>query len=301
MPQVAVFDDAVSHPAGALVGMATIPLDMLAESLPVEGRFDVLNPTTGQLAGTIQVSAIWQDPPPAAEVRALNPRAPLMNHHMGPLGAAPVETAAVQVHQQAAAWPQQPQQQVAAIPLLPAALNAAPRTSEAAAAAVFAALQSKQQQEVPLLQSTQITSPAAVFSSLHKPPSGVLLLAGQRLGPKSMRTLAHRYHSSATHQLQETETRISESVLQPGSVLPAAATGQSRLQANSQLPVLQRVDPNPSTWKNLDTAVYFKVDCLTLSPDALSDPALQHLLLAHMFCEDYTSADQQCTGTVMKG
>lgn len=79
---------------------------------------------------------------------------------------------------------------------------------------------------------------------------------------------------------------------QPG----LTSTGQHSLPPA----IMRRVDPNPATWDALDTTVYFKVESLSLSADALADTALQHLLLAHMFCEDFTSAAQQCTMTVPK-
>eukprot|EP00878_Enallax_costatus_P040040 GHUV01046014.1.p1 GENE.GHUV01046014.1~~GHUV01046014.1.p1 ORF type:complete len:360 (+),score=128.73 GHUV01046014.1:301-1380(+) len=294
MLQVAVFDDAVSDPAGALVGMATVPLDMLAEGRAVEGWFHIINPTTGQSAGSIHVSVTWRNPLSTDGVRTLSPRAPMVDRHLRAAAAAPAETAAVDVQQQQHV-------PVATVPLLPAARDATPSTSAAAAAAVAAALQSKQQLEVRLLRSNQTSSPAAAFAGAHsKTPGGMLLLAGQQLASNAaFRPVVHRYSSNAMHHCQELGTDMSS--VSQAILLPLSAAGQSRPQQDSQQPIMQRVDPDPSSWRNLDTTVYFKVDSLSLSTDALRDPALQHLLLAHMFCEDFTSAAQQCTGTVLKG
>jgi hypothetical protein len=63
---------------------------------------------------------------------------------------------------------------------------------------------------------------------------------------------------------------------------------------------MRQVSPASETWGSLDSTIYFKLEALQLTDDALQDPGLQHVLLAHMFCEDFTSAADQCTPTAAK-
>jgi len=77
--QVAVFDDAEADPSTALLGLASVPLAPLAEGVPVQGAYSLMQPGTGQPAGTVWLSIAWHDPLATAALgtRLLTARLPL--------------------------------------------------------------------------------------------------------------------------------------------------------------------------------------------------------------------------------
>lgn len=99
--------------------------------------------------------------------------------------------------------------------------------------------------------------------------------------------LSHLHPHCLTQCLQEINVRYRREI--PNNVCVV-----------SQVAVMQRVRPEPQHWLHPDTAIYFRVDGLSLSGDAMKDPAVSHVMLAHMFMEDYTEAAQQCTSAIMK-
>jgi hypothetical protein len=78
------------------------------------------------------------------------------------------------------------------------------------------------------------------------------------------------------------------------SVMPVGQPGSSEV-------VLRHVSSDAESWGSTDTTIYFRVEDLSLSADALADPAVRsrHVLLAHMLLEDFTSPVQQCTDTAV--
>jgi hypothetical protein len=88
---------------------------------------------------------------------------------------------------------------------------------------------------------------------------------------------------------------------QPPPLLQQQQPQQQQHQSVGGAEVLRRVGTNAETWADVDTSIYFRVEGLSLSDDALGDPAVRgrHVLLAHMLLEDFTSPVQQCTETAL--
>lgn len=346
--QVAVFDDAVADPVAALLGIASIPLASVVNSIPVEGLFDLIHPVHMQPAGKLGVSIAWHNPiaTAAAGAKQLKARIPLLDP--AAVAAAAAATAASssphmlqqQQQQPQEFWAsQQPEALLPSVPMLSPTsrgLQASlPSSNPAAAAAVAAAVgRQQQQQQVPLLHGHAAGDPVAAFSRIAvaagRPsavPGGVLLLQGQQLASASVVSASanHRYGNAGgldqsldgpllaadSTAVQAAAAPLLASagrpLLQPPAMLNTAAgmVGAAGAGANGgncagPLPVLRQVSPDPETWGELDTTLYIKVESLQLTEDALRDARLQHVLLAHMFCEDFTSAAQQCTATVLK-
>lgn len=281
--------------------MADIPLASLAEDIPIEGTFNIINHNTGQPAGRIQASITWHDPLVMTTMQGVAPRSPLLDPCSAGL---PFKAGHSDGNEP---WPQH-HQPLSAVLLPLAAIEGAPSINAAAAAAVSAVLNSKKRQELPLLAVTQATDPAVAFQRQQDDPvSGrpigqMQLPTGQRLASMPSSNLARLCGNN-----QQIRCTDATKVLQIGPCISQAAVSRAKpagctsTDLQSSAPVMRRVDPNPASWEDLDTTIYFKIESLSLSADALDDTALQHLLLAHMFCEDFTSAAQQCTGTIPKG
>ena len=62
--QVAVFDDSSSpeDPGAGLLGLAEVPLAALTQNLPIEGGFQLVNPSTGTAAGSVWLTVAWTNP-----------------------------------------------------------------------------------------------------------------------------------------------------------------------------------------------------------------------------------------------
>lgn len=307
-----MFDDAVAGPA-ALIGVATVPLASLAEGIPVEGTFCLTNPVAAQPAGTIQISVAWHNPR-ATSNKQLQARVPLAPQQTEGTAASSMQGQLLQ--RQPEVVPQ------TVVPLLPSTgVSCMPGVSFGAAAAVAAALNRQQQLELPLLQAVGTTSSraaAAVESSIKQaePCAGVFLMQRPQL-PSQMLAGSHRYSSvSPAEQLPpDAPTPQMPAMLQPvllgaadampGTTAPASGALQAvHIAAGADerysTPVMWKAPAAVETWTNLDSTIYFKLEALQLTADALNDPGLQHILLAHMFCEDYTSAADQCTSTIAK-
>jgi hypothetical protein len=244
-----------------------------------------------------------------------------------------------QQQQQQPMWPQvmQEPQMLQSVPML---LDNSqqkqphmPGVSLAAAAAVSAALGAGQQQHAPLMWSqTPPGDPTLPFRAQGVPvgaPGSIMLLqhgvpasygsAGAAAGGFNLRygssanTLQQSPHqpaaftpaataaaAAATRQVQLQQPlpqpqggAVQQQHLQQ-SVVPAGQQGSSEV-------VLRRVSSNAESWGSTDTTIYFRVEGLSLSADALADPAVwgRHVLLAHMLLEDFTSPVQQCTDTAV--
>jgi hypothetical protein len=101
---------------------------------------------------------------------------------------------------------------------------------------------------------------------------------------------------------QRLGTQGGAAVLPPQQQHPQQQHPQQQQQLATPVPpVLRRVLPNPDAWGAFDTTIYLRLECLSLSEDALADPAVggRHVLLAHMLLEDFTSPVQQCTDTAL--
>jgi hypothetical protein len=318
--QVAVCDDAVAGPA-ALIGVAAVPLASLAEGVPIEGRFCLTNPVDAQPAGSIQICVAWHNPR-STDNKQLQGRLPLVLQQTEGTTASSMQEQFLQ-HQAEVVLQK-------AVPVLPSTGECCmPSISSGAVAAVAAALDRQQQLQLPLLQTLGTTSSsaaAAVTNSMKNAEQCTEIFLVQR--PQQalqMPAYSHRYSSvSHAQQLvqrqQDAPSAHTPAVLQPmllsaadeaagrtAAVSAAGATGASNTATGAAgaderhaTPVMWQAPAAVETWGNLESTVYFKLEALQLTDDALNDPGLQHILLAHMFCEDFTSAADQCTSTVAK-
>jgi hypothetical protein len=328
--QVAVFDDAVAGPA-ALIGVAAVPLASLAEGIPVEGVYSITSPVDAQPAGSIQISVAWHNPMTTGN-KQLQGRLPLLHAAAGTTTAVVAAAEASSMQQQLL----QHQHEVAlqkAVPLLSSvgAPNM-PGISSGAVAAIHGALDWGQQQQVPLLHSAgrnDGSSAAAIVESSIRPAvpgKGMMLLQRPQLS-SHMVAACNRYSSASPseHLQQDGRAPCQPGMLQPlsaanaahGRVGSSSAHGSDTYDAVTTVaaestataigsinwdhaPVMRQVPPATELWGSLDSTIYFKLEALQLTDDALQDPGLQHVLLTHMFCEDFTSAADQCTLTVAK-
>jgi hypothetical protein len=232
------------------------------------------------------------------------------------------------LHQLLSAMSQQQQQQAAG-PYASCQATGLPAVHDgvdtAAAAAVAAALNRQQKPRQPMLLHSQgvMGDPAAAMTAAieqSQQRSGIMLLRPDQqfmhLHPSA--AASHRYaHSNGLEQSIDglpVPATSSAAAVAPAAALstPAAVPGwlnnnnnnnnnSNSSSSNSDgLAVMRQVSPAVETWGSLDTTIYLKVEGLTASDDALRDPSLQHVMVAHMFCEDFTSAAQQCTATVQK-
>jgi hypothetical protein len=339
MLQVAVFDDAVEDPSAALLGLASVPCAALVQGIPVEGAFGLVHPSSGDHRGRVWLSIKWHNPLAAAAVgaRPLQLRVPLADAAAAAAVTSSSVAAAAPVQQeqpvvQQMDWPQllaqqQLQQQLLpSVPMLTAThlqqqqltSGHAPSMSPVAAAAVAAAFARGQQQQQPLmLAAPPPGNPLAAFS---KAPGGTLMLLQPHPGQPDMAcggaasttgVLGQppnlRYggvQSLLQQSLEGLPLSAAQSPLLPATrqqQVPPQQLDQGSSSSSQAQAVLMRVLPNPEAWGSLDTTIFFRVECLALSEDALADPAIagRHVLLAHMLLEDFTSPVQQCTETAL--
>jgi hypothetical protein len=313
-----------------------VPLSSLAEGIPVEGVFSITSPVDAQPAGSIQISVAWHNPITSGN-KQLQGRLPLLGAVAGNTAAAAAAAAADVCHMQEQLVQHQPEVALQkAVPLLHSAgVPCMPGMSSGAVAAISGALDRRQQQQIPLLHlagRTNGSSAAAIVESSIRPaePSGGVMLLQRPQLSSTMGAACNRYNSvsPSEHLQQDARTPCQPAMLQPvllsvadaahgrvGSspapgletcdpAITVASEGAAAAAAGSShwdsAPVMRQVSPASETWGSLDTTIYFKLEALQLTDDALQDPGLQHVLLAHMFCEDFTSAADQCTPTVAK-
>jgi hypothetical protein len=318
--QVAVFDDAATNATSALLGVAAVPLAELGGSgVPVEGWFELLQPATGLSTGRVCVSIAWAPAPATvlAGARPLQARAP-------PLPAVAAGSWQVQVRAQdtpavagTAALQdaeahlvdlQQPAgiselmsaapHQLQTVPLLgqrtagvhSGAVPAAsmPSVSQAAAAAVAAAF--SQRPPLPLLPDTLLSSdPTAAF---RRPRGGDAVEAWSR--PQVLPAEFQHDSGAGNRWVPESSRAYQQPQLQARSQSQPQPQPQPQPAGST---VLQRISCDPAAWPDVACTIVLRVDGLHLSKDALTDPGLQHVLVAHMLLEDHTDAAMQCTHT----
>lgn len=320
---MAVFDDGVQDPSTALIGVADIPMASLADSVPVEGVFDVVHPATSQSAGRIQVTMSWQPALAGTRVPAMQLATSSPPTHTA-VDNVQTATAGCVQQWQLPVWPMQPVPSQESILVLTSAHNNEaqhlPTISATAAAAVTKVLSNRQQQlytsdKFTALRVPQTSNPAAAFEAIQDQPCDRQQIVCTTQGCSQLTAASHRYFDNHKQLVKGTATSVvnilkglssAARLEHPAAQAPVGdpatqAVVKEQAQCSGTMPVMRVVSPNVSTWDALDTTVYFKIGGLQLTQDALQDPALQHLLLAHMFCEDYTSAAQQCTATIPVG
>jgi hypothetical protein len=299
--QVAVFDDAVAGSA-ALVGVAAVQLASLAEGIPIEGDFCLSNPADAQPAGSIRVSITWHDPW-ATGNKQLQGRLPLVLQAAEGTAAAATSSS---MQEQNSQHQHEVVLQKAVPALASTGISGMPSISAGAVAAVTAALDQQRQPQLPLLQAVSTTrsrAAAAVERNAEALP-GVLLLQRPQLVSHSS-AASYRYSSVSPAEQLVQHQQVTPAAFKPALLLNTAdaAVGKAATVTSgpSGTQVMWQAPAAVEAWSNLDSTIYFKLEALQLTNDALHDPGLQHVLLAHMFCEEFTSAADQCTPTVAKG
>ena len=145
-----------------------------------------------------------------------------------------------------------------------------------------------QQHYAPNANVTPAAGPGGGFNLRYGVPSSVPQPPREQHQPAALTVAA------AVQQLHHSAVQVPQ-VLQhlQQQQVPAGLLGDQA--------VLRRVGVAAEGWCECDSSIYFRVEGLSLSADALADPAVcgKHVLLAHMLLEDFTSPVQQCTETAL--